>query len=246
MAKVMTHKKQLLNELGDVTNAQVLDYGCGAGDFIELLLAIPNQPKLVFAVDSSKDMLEKIQSNFSDAIDSGIIITEICSSPSELHGNQFDKIICHNVLECVDNKIAFINHFDHILKPGGVFVLSHHDFDSSLYNSHYKDLTRHLVHHFADTQQAWQAHCDGQMGRKIPSLVEASVFKNKAVCKTWRIVERDFKPGNYGFLMAEMLIDGAMGAFDEKDLQLWRSDLQLKSDTGHYYFAIDLNVAVLG
>ena len=36
------------------------------------------------------------------------------------------------------------------------------------------------------------------------------------------------------------------GAFDEKDLQLWRSDLQLKSDTGHYYFAIDLNVAVLG
>lgn len=57
MAKVMTHKKQLLNELGDVTNAQVLDYGCGAGDFIELLLAMPNQPKLVFAVDSLKNPL---------------------------------------------------------------------------------------------------------------------------------------------------------------------------------------------
>ena len=43
-----------------------------------------------------------------------------------------------------------------------------------------------------------------------------------------------------------LIIDGAMGTLDEKDLQLWRSDLQLKSNTGHYYFAIDLNVAVLG
>ncbi len=245
MIKVITHKKQLIDELGDITNAQILDYGCGAGDFIELLLAMPNQPKAIFAVDSSKNMVEKIQSNFADAIDKGIVIPEICVNPGELHGNQFDKIICHNVLECVDDKIKFINDFDRILTSGGVFVLSHHDFDSAIYNSQYKDLTRKLVHHFADTQQAWQAHCDGQMGRKIPGLIEASVFKNRAICKTWRMVEREFKPGNYGFLMADMLIDGAKAVFDAKDLQLWLEDLELKNRQGEYYFAIDLCVAVL-
>ena len=40
MARVMTHKQQLLHELGDVTNAQVLDYGCGVGDFIEAIIIL--------------------------------------------------------------------------------------------------------------------------------------------------------------------------------------------------------------
>ena len=45
--------------------------------------------------------------------------------------------------------------------------------------------------------------------------------------------------------MADMLIDGAKEGFDAKELQLWLEDLKLKNKTGHYYFAIDLNVAIL-
>jgi len=243
MEKVIAHKKRLIAELGNISDAKILDYGCGNGD-IELLLSKSHQPKEIFADDSNKETIKKIQTDFADYIINGIIFPKVCTSPSDLQGNNYDKIICHNVLECVNDKLSFINSFVDLLKPHGVLVLSHHDFDSAIYNSQHKELTRDLVHFFADTQQSWQENCDGQMGRKIPGLIASSIFKEKSNCKTWRVVERDFHPGSYGFLMADMLTDIGKGTFDEKLLQSWREDLEIKDRLGDYYFAIDLVVAV--
>ncbi|WP_162264106.1 methyltransferase domain-containing protein [Legionella waltersii] len=241
----MAHKKQLILELGDIASAKILDYGCGAGDFIELFLSESRQPKEIYAVDSSKEMIEKIQIRFANYIEKGIVIPRVCSNPTELYDTQFDRIICHNVLECVKDKPEFINSFNRLLIPQGIFLLSHHDFDSAIYNSNYKKLTRELIHHFADTQQSWQKHCDGQMGRKIPGLVEASLFKDNANFKTWRIVEREFQTGNYGFIMANMITEVAKTTFDDQTLKTWGTDLTLKNQIGEYYFAIDLVLAVL-
>ncbi len=38
MKNVLYHKEKLLNLLGNVEGTHVLEYGCGNGDFIELLL----------------------------------------------------------------------------------------------------------------------------------------------------------------------------------------------------------------
>lgn len=238
------HKKQLIAELGNIASQSILDYGCGYGDFIELLLASSSPPKLIVAADSSEKMIQKIQTRFVDEIVSGLVIPVLCDSPNELKRYQFDKIICQNVLECVENKIDFINGFADLLMPKGIFLLSHHDFDSAIYNSNYKELSRELIHHFADTQQAWQTYCDGQMGRKIPGLIASSVFKKHAQCKTWRMIEQTFTPGTYGFLMAEGIIEVAKPAFEEETLSLWPQDLEQKSKHGDYYFAIDLNVCL--
>ena len=86
-----------------------------------------------------------------------MVITKTISTPTELKGAKFDNIICHNVLECVDHNLTFINAFKPLLSDkNGIFIRSHHDFDSAIFNSSFKVLTRNLVHHFVDTQQKWQ------------------------------------------------------------------------------------------
>lgn len=232
--------------LGEIKDSNILDYGCGQGDFIELLLNTDNKPKSIYAVDSNPQMIDTIKENFVEEIQSSLVIPKVCVNPDDLMGiSKFDKIFCHNVLECLEDKIKFINEFEGLLSDDGVFILSHHDFDSAIFNSHYKELTRDLVHCFADTQQDWQKHSDGQMGRKIPGLISQSVFHDKAVCTTLRLCEREFVPGNYGHLMAEMILAIAEPHFKEADLQLWYQDLETQNINRQYYFAIDLVVALI-
>ena len=145
----------------------------------------------------------------------------------------------------MSDKIKFINEFDVLLADYGTFVLSHHDFDSSVFNSNHKNLTRELVHCFADTKQNWQEYSDGQMGRKIPGLMSHSVFKDYVTCQTIRVVETEFKSGNYGYLMADMLLSIGKSRFDTNMLKEWYHDLEDLYKTNNYYFAIDLVAAIV-
>lgn len=242
MTEIMPHKKELLSFLGNLENLTILDYGCGAGDFINLML--PHMPRKIHAVDGIASTISDITSRFDNEITNGIISTDVTKNPSSIT-DKFDRIICHNVLECIEDKIGFVNKFNPLLASGGVFLLSHHDFDSAIYNSQDQELTRNLIHHFSDTKQNWQEHCDGQMGRKIPGIIEKSVFKGCAEYFIIRKMERLFIPGSYGYLMAEMLVNGAKEKFEKPVLERWYNDLGQLSKSENYYFAIDLVVSVM-
>lgn len=244
--KIPAYKYKLFELLGDCKEKRVLDYGCGWGDFITLLTTDRSIPKEIIAVDSSSDMLAIIKENHATFIDEKIVVPKLVSDPSILSGEKFDKIICHNVLECVNNKLEFINAFHALLNDHAVFILSHHDFDSIIYNNADKALSRNLVHHFSDTQQAWQEHVDGQMGRKIPGLMARSLFHGNVRCETWRIVETEFKEGKYGYQMAENIMEASKNNFNDADRNSWYQDLVSKDKSNDYYFAIDLVIAVYG
>lgn len=245
MTEAIAYKKMLIERLRSLEGAIVLDYGCGRGDFIDLMLKLAQRPKCIYAVDSNNKSIANIKNCFVPEIKTGMLIPKICITPKDLLGLKFDKIICQNVLECIENKVEFINQLSDILATNGLCILSHHDFDSALYNSSNKDLTRTLIHHFADAKQNWMNCADGLMGRKIPGLVSQSIFKDNASIETWRIVEREFKPGMYGHLMAQMIQDIAKTSYESSDLTSWILDLEQKNFSGQYYFAIDLVVAVL-
>ena len=111
MNKILSYKQSIIDLCFTLKDKIVLDYGCGKGDFINLLLDNTEKPKIIYAIDSSLEMINHIKQNFS----SKLVKPIICNNPEELTGLKFDRIICHNVLECIDNKLDFINIFSDFL-----------------------------------------------------------------------------------------------------------------------------------
>ncbi len=235
--------KRLVTHFGSTEKLTILDYGCGTGGLTRVLLDNDKHPNLIVAVDSDPKMIEKITSSFSSEIALGQVNTEVISDPRQLLGKlSYDGIFCHNVLELIDDKEHFVASLTALLKEEGTLIVSHMDFDSMLYNSSYKELTRNLIHHFADTKQAWMSSLDGQVGRKIPGILKRANIQTFSF-ETWRLTESSFQEHDYGFIMARLLLETASQIFDQEELRAWKEDLEDKVQNHDYFFAIDLDVA---
>ena len=95
MSHPISHKQKLIDLLQNCKGATILDYGCGRGDFINILLNSPNTPSLIVAADSDPAMIECINQSFSTTISQGRVITKTISTPTELQGTKFDNIITY-------------------------------------------------------------------------------------------------------------------------------------------------------
>jgi|GEM_PF-1756300 SAM-dependent methyltransferase len=241
-SKISILHQKLIAHVGDLNNKTILDYGCGREGMLELLLQRDDILKSITAVDSNEEMVRECNNRFADFIKLKTLFVLQSDDPVDLLGKKFDIIFCHNVLECVEQREIFVRNLFDLLSPNGILVLSHHDFDSAVYNSAFKDLTRNLIHCFADTKQDWQTCHDGQIGRKIPGIFIKAGMKHTLI-ETWRIVERSFQPGDYGFLMSNMITDECKYKFASEKIDSWKEDLKAKSQIGDYYFAIDVVVA---
>jgi SAM-dependent methyltransferase len=106
-----------------------------------------------------------------------------------------DLVYSHNLLECLADAGRFAREVARVLRPGGQAVIAHWDWDSQVYDGADKPRVRRLVHAFADWQQAWMAHADGWMGRRLwgvfnatgrfSAAVHARVLTNTAFEAPW-------------------------------------------------------------
>ena len=249
----MTHMNNYHSKLVSVLDIRpgmrVLDLGCGSGASLPSVIEALAHNGAVVAADRNKTALLDIAKNVS-AMAKGIVLETRCIdvslSPLPFETDSFDRILCQNVIECIDAKHALLSECHRILKPGGLMLLSHHDFDTAVFNSDFKELNRQLIHGFADTTQAWQDVSDGQIGRKLFGLIAASNFGAPVRRETMLIEEHSFTPQDYGFNLSTWVFDIARksGTYHKQDLENWRQDLRQKADDGGYYFCICLMAAV--
>jgi len=100
---------------------QVLEVGCGAGRFTEILLEYP-------AVNlTSTDLsaaVEANQMNFPQDNHHRIIQSDIMKSPFEV--NSFDVVICIGVIQHTPSPEKTIRKLLELVKPGGYLVIDHY------------------------------------------------------------------------------------------------------------------------
>ena len=134
-----------------------------------------------------------------------------------------------------------------LMKANSWLVISHFDFDSAIFYSSDKEFTRTLIHAYADSKGKWQKFSDGQIGRKIPSLLKASDFKNYR-WQVIRLAEEQFSENYYGYLFAQMLLNFGKSIYLGEKLDNWYKNLHAsanKDQITEYFFAIDLFISII-
>lgn len=110
-------KKVVWKQLGDIRDKKILDFGSGIGVTANYL-AKDND---VTAIEPDE---ESIKERWTDNQ-----YTQIIGSTNELHkfaDETFDVIICHNVLEYVEDRADIVKEFARILKSNGkVSIVKH-------------------------------------------------------------------------------------------------------------------------
>lgn len=110
-------KQMLWKQLDFVQCMRILDFGSGTGD-TAARLGICND---VTAVEPSVDMLtQRTQGDYTQ-LQGGIELVR------DMPAASFDLVLCHNVLEYVDEKEAYLHELARLVKPGGYISLVKHN-----------------------------------------------------------------------------------------------------------------------
>ena len=220
--------------------SRVLDLGCGHGNGLRPLLAATGTSGEVVAADRDGASLEAVRATYANEIAKGLLSVVNLDAAKELplSSASFDSVVCQNLIECVADRKGLLSEIHRVLRSGGVAVVGHHDFDGVLIASDDRDLTRRLVHGYADLTQPWQDESEGQMGRLLPGLFARSHF-SAIETETILFVDLMFTKDSY----ARTHLDGIVAtcnAFgvDTHDAKDWLLYLEARSAAGTFYYAL--------
>ena len=114
--------KKYASGLDDTGQWQLLDAGCGFGQYDRFILNEFEEVK-VTAVDVKEDYLEDCRKYFAGKIDSGDIEFYKTDLLAPSFSRNFDFVICIDVLEHIEEDRKVIKNLEQVLKPGGYFLM---------------------------------------------------------------------------------------------------------------------------
>ena len=151
---------------------------------------------------------------------------------------------CQNVVECLPERDALVVHAVRMGKPGGTLLLGHHDFDGVIISNDDRELTRRLVHGFADYKQDWQEAIEGQMERMIPGLVANASFASVEI-ETAMFVDLDLDEGSYAGVYLECLAAVAPAiSVSNDEMERWTESLKKAASEGRFFFGLPWVAAI--
>lgn len=217
---------------GDTCN--ILDFGCGNGEFLgglanslgkgSRLVGIDADERAISQANTAHPDMEFKQGEFTGTL--------------EFADASFNAIVTIDTLECIIDKAALLREFHRVLKPGGEILAMHWDWDTQTYNIASKAIARRAVEAFSDWQQPWMQCSDGQMGRKLRGLFECSgLFKGMS--GTFSLLETNYKSGKYGFDRAQDLaVLVEQGGFDAELYRQFLHELDAAHAANDYLYTV--------
>ncbi len=190
----------------DQPGLHVADLGCGPGRTVRQLLAY--EPAVVHAVDHASDLDDdllhdpRVRSGIVD-LDDGLLLPTA----------GLDRVVSLNTVEHLADPVAHLIEVHRVLRPGGLVVLAHSDWDTALFTSTDDTLTRRLVDRFVATVPTWVERADGFMGRKLPALADASGRRGAPFelvhLDSWADPHRRFDEGSIAYKVAMGIVAAA-------------------------------------
>ncbi len=215
----------------------VVDLGCGRGPTLRAL-----RERLGPAVELVG--VEKELPALDESLAADVNVRPVAADlrePLPFSDSSFEAALCHNTLECLPDRQAFLREVARVLRPGGHLLLGHTDFDTMVFNARDIDLTRKLVHANADTQEKWMDASDGTIGRKLVAIARRSPFELSATF-AWVTLDTEFGQESVA-RAAVRSIGGAVRRDHHQDLagrfSDWVNELQTLAERGQFLFSVN-------
>jgi SAM-dependent methyltransferase len=237
-------RHERIAELADLTNPgpdalEVADLAAGYGRIVRAVLDEARGPIRVHAVDTA--------STLNDDILHDERVRSVIADPDEplpFPDATLDRVLSVNVAEHLHDPGEHVADCFRALRPGGLLVLAHSDWDTALFTSDDDDMTRTLVNRFVRTFPQWAQRADGFMGRKLLGLASAAPFLVEQV-ETWADCHVRFDIESVAWKVAR----GVVAAAEQDELLSeaateWFDGLRRLSEQGRFLFTVT-DVAVL-
>lgn len=237
-ADLAAHREWLIGRTAHVARGTIVDLGCGRGGDLRLLAERHRSADVrLVGLDVSADAVATAEQALAG--DPRIYVRRASlEGRLPLDDASVDLAYSHNVVECLASADDFAREVVRVLRPGGQVVVGHWDWDTQIFDGRDKALVRRLVAAYADWQQAWMAHADGWMGRRLRGIFDATGALDGEV-QARVLLNTTFSPGHFGYENAQ-----ALGALVRRGLASpteWARFLQEQEDLareGRYVYGI--------
>jgi SAM-dependent methyltransferase len=213
----------------------VLDLGCGCGDFLGRISNTVALESTLVGIDAmekpiahARELYPNIDFRHEKFIDS-LSFPDAC----------FDIVVSVDALECISNKSVLLAEVARILRPTGKTLFAHWDWDTQVYNSEHKESIRKFVAAFSDWKQGWMDASDGQMGRRLWGLFEGSgVFVGSM--ESFTLLETSYEAGQYGHDRLQDLVSLVKtGAIDGTEYDMVCDEMKALTESKKYFYSLN-------
>ena len=216
-------------------NAKILDLGCGnAGYLIGIMNTYPNKIAKAIGIDVSSRKFDMIP--YTSPIELKVMN---CAEKLDFPDNEFDFVFTKDLLECITDKKSFIKEIHRILKPNGLVICVHADFDSTIYNGENKDLITKAIHAYAVTKQGWMDDLDGWMGRRLYGYFNnCNLFDGDI--SIHNVIETEYCEGKFGYEFSKnigFLAQEKTGALSDEEYMQFINELVKANENGTYFYS---------
>jgi SAM-dependent methyltransferase len=223
---------------GELEQGLVVDFGCGRGEDLHLLAARHSGAAVRFVgVDASVAAVAAATAAL--AAESRVALRCVAlGTQLPFDDASVDVVYSHNLLECLADPAGFACEAARVLRPGGRLVVGHWDWDTQLFDGADKALIRRLVHAYADWQQAWMAHADGWMGRRLWGVFHAcGAFEGMVHARV--LTNTAYEPGCFGYENAQAIGSLARrGLVPAEDIERFLAEQVALAAAGRFFYSI--------
>ena len=218
---------------------RILDIGCHVGDPALFLYKQYPYVKEIVGVDKDKKKIEYAKDRFNENENTPINFITGDALDLPFGDNSFEKVICAETIEWIELSSKAIEEIYRVLKPGGIALIIHTDFDTQVFNTNNLKRTRNIIHEFTDMGP------NGIIGRELRELCIKGGFK-EIEFEVYTLINDKYDENYYSYKLSKMMKEWleSEDLIDENELKKWENELEHLSEENKYYYSINRNICV--
>jgi ubiquinone/menaquinone biosynthesis C-methylase UbiE len=209
---------------------RVLDVGCGPGFFCAELVEDVGPNGLIVGTDASPQMLGLAARRCEGH--ANVVFQQADATALPVEDSSFDKALCVQVLEYVDDVQAGLAGIYRALRPGGRVVVWDVDWATVSWSSLDQSRMERVLH-------AWEDHLvHTSLPRTLAPALRAAGFKQVDM-QAHSFASAVYDPETFGVALIPIIRSFIAGRGDitEQDADAWVAEQQELGERGEYYFA---------